>query len=543
MTSFSKKNVWMFDIFFLLFFLISIFFIMLGTRPLSIPDEANYAEIAREMFHSKDYFTPYLNGIKFFEKPVLLYWFGVGIAKIFGLHLWSLRSVNAILAIFGCLITYFTAKKIYDHKTGIIAACILGTSMLYFILAHMYTMDLSISVLIAMTLYAFIIGVKEPSHRFFYFIMASIAAGLAVLMKGLMGIVLPFLIIGVWIALFREWKLIRLKEIVIYFAIVMAIALPWHIIVTLYHPEFLHFYFVEHHLSRFSSGDIGHLRPFWYYIPVVIMGFFPWIIFLPQALIKTFSKGKKIEIFFSCYAIIIFLFFSISKAKLIPYVLPMFPPLAILIAHYVKNSLTLKRHYIFLCILSGIVALSCVLFTKFWQVADPELTSFYLNIAAGILITGSFIGYFFSDKKPLFAIYSTILMGAIIGILLIIMLPAMDRLTIYPLTQILKPILQNEDEVIAFNHHYQDLSFYLERRVNILNSRKLFSFGMQHQKNHAWMMDDRDLDLLWQSQQRVFAIMDIEQYQKIPEKYRHLVFHLWGQTSKNVLVSNMPLDS
>ncbi len=545
----SSPKTWrLFDIFFLFIFLTILFFIMLGTRPLSIPDEANYAEIAREMFVSKDYFTPYLNGIKFFEKPVLLYWLGVGFAKIFGCNLWSLRSVNAMLALMGCIFTYFTAKKLYDHKTGIISACILATSMLYFILAHMYTMDLSISVLIAFTLFSFILGATDTHTRFFYFTMASIAMGFAILMKGLMGIVLPLMIIGVWITLFQEWRLIRFKEIGVYFAIVMLIAVPWHWIVTLQNPEFLHFYFVEHHLSRFSSGDIGHLQPFWYYIPIIIMGLFPWIIFLPKALLHSFPrsfhhlKAKKIKIFFSLYAILIFLFFSISKAKLIPYVLPIFPPLAILIGNYVKNAVNLKKEYIVLCIFSFILAGACFLFTKYWQVADRDLTNFYLYIIASVIIVGSLLGYFFSKKKPDYAIYSTIAMGAMLGLLLIKALPAMDRLTILPLTQILKPILQEEDEVIAFNHHYQDLSFYLDRRVDILNSRKLFAFGMQHQKNHDWMIDDRQLNALWQSHQRVFAIMDIEDYHAMPERYQHLHFYPWGQTSKNILVSNRLLE-
>lgn len=541
MLSPSRKMLRAFDIFFLFIFLVSIFFMMLGVRPLSIPDEANYAEIAREMFVTHDYFTPYLNGIKFFEKPILLYWLGVFIAKIFGFHLWSLRAVNAVLGIAGCFFTYLTAKKLYDHKTGIIAACILATSMLYFILAHMYTMDLSISVLMAMTLYAFILGVKDPAHRLQYFIIAAIAAGFAILMKGLMGIVLPAMIIIAWIAVFQEWKLIRLKEIGICFIITLLIAAPWHWIVSLQNPEFLHFYFVEHHLSRFSSGEIGHLRPFWYYVPVVFMGLFPWIVFLPETMISSFRKDKKIEMFFSLYAIIIFLFFSISKAKLIPYVLPMFPPLAILMAHHIKNAANLKKNYIILCLLSILIAVGAFVFTKFYEVQDPNLSQFYLYLIGNVVIAGSFVGYYFSVKTPDYAIYSTIIMGAILGLLLISILPAMDRLTILPLTKILSPIIQPDDEVVAFNHHYQDLSFYLERRVNILNSRKLFAFGITHQQNHDWMIDDRQFHALWQSPKRVFAIMDIEQFHHLPPRYEQYVFYLWGSTSKNVLVSNVPL--
>ncbi|HEX2549797.1 MAG TPA: glycosyltransferase family 39 protein, partial [Gammaproteobacteria bacterium] len=478
---------------------------------------------------------------------VLLYWLGVGVAKIFGLNIWSLRAVNALLAVLGCLFTYFTAKKLYDRKTGIIAACVLATSMLYFILAHMYTMDLTITVFMEITLFSFILGVTHPKQQFFYFIIAAISTGFAVLAKGLMGIVLPLMIIGLWLSIFRAWKLLKLKEIITCVSIFLMITLPWHLVVAWLNPEFLHFYFMDHHFSRFSSGEVGHLRPFWYYLPVLLMGLFPWVVFLPNAIIQSLPVSarqlpdKKISLFFSLYAISIFLFFSISKAKLIPYILPIFPPLAIVLSVYLKNTVNLKKNYLALSVFSVIFMVGGVAFTKYWEVADLVSTHLFLSMACIVALTGSLIGYFFAAKKPFYSILSTIIMGGILGILSILIIPKMDRLTIYPLTQILKPILTIEDEVIAFNHHYQDLSFYLARKVDILNSRKLFAFGMQHQKAHAWMIEDVDLTKLWESSKRVFAIMDKEQYENLPARYQHLTFYLWGQTSKNVLVSNVAL--
>jgi 4-amino-4-deoxy-L-arabinose transferase-like glycosyltransferase len=366
----------------------------------------------------------------------------------------------------------------------------------------------------------------------------------AVLTKGLIGLVLPVLVMGLWIVFFQEWRLLRVFEIACYLAVFALIAVPWHFLVSLQNPEFLHFYFVEHHFSRFSSGDVGHLRPFWYYIPVVLLGLFPWVVFLPQTFLHAWRKyhDKKIEYFFMMYALVILIFFSISKAKLIPYVLPIFPPLAILIARFLRQAPTLQRSYGVLVFFGSVLSAGCLLFTKYWQVFDLNSTNNYLRIAACILIVGSILGYYFSRKNRHLALISTIVMGGLLGIILMAALPKMDRLTIFPLTQILKPQLKNEDEVVAFNHHFQDLSFYLERRVNILNSRKLFAFGMAHQQNHDWMMDDKKFNEDWLSAKRVFAVMDIEQYQKIPERYQHLNFYLWGKTSKNVLVSNVPLN-
>src|SRR5579862_5436728 len=115
----TTATSWWFDLAFLTFFIGVLFFFLLGERPLFVPDEGRYAEIAREMAASGDYVTPYLNHIKYFEKPILFYWLGVGAIKLGGLHIWSIRSINALLGLLGCLLTYFTARKLYDRRTGL----------------------------------------------------------------------------------------------------------------------------------------------------------------------------------------------------------------------------------------------------------------------------------------------------------------------------------------------------------------------------------------------------------------------------------------
>ena len=202
---------WWLDIFFLLIVLGGLFFILLGSRPLFTPDEGRYAEIAREMVMRSDYVTPYLNGIKYFEKPILFYWLGAAAIKLGGLNLWSVRSINALLGLLGCLLTYVTARKLYDRMTGLLAAMILGTSVLYFVMAHMVSLDLPVTVFLTMSMYSFLLGSQEPRDRVrrFYLWGASTAAALAVLTKGLIGIVFPIMVISVWMAIMHEWRLLK----------------------------------------------------------------------------------------------------------------------------------------------------------------------------------------------------------------------------------------------------------------------------------------------------------------------------------------------
>jgi len=149
----------------------SLFFLFLGSRPLSIPDEGNYAEIIREMVETGNYITPFLNGIKFFEKPILLYWLSALAIKIGGVNLWSIRSANALLAMMTCLMTYITGTKLYNRQTGMVAALILSTSILFFSLAHMLTTDMVVSTFMTCTLFSFLLGISEKQtiKRLFYF--------------------------------------------------------------------------------------------------------------------------------------------------------------------------------------------------------------------------------------------------------------------------------------------------------------------------------------------------------------------------------------
>lgn len=557
MQSTSKPSSWWVDILFLTLILGTLFFILLGSRLLFVPDEGRYAEIAREMVVSRDYVTPYLNSIKYFEKPALFYWLESAAIHLGGLNLWSLRSVNALLGLLGCLLTYCTTRKLYDRTTGLFAALILGTSLLYFVMAHMISLDLPVTVFLSLTLYAFLLATQESHATSRRWLMwgAAIAAACAVMTKGLIGMVFPGMIIVAWLTLTGGWsqlkKLYLLSSIFIFFLV----AAPWHILVGQRNPEFYYFYFIRQHFLRYTMLKIGHYQPAWFFIPNLILGFFPWIIFLPLAVVKTFPRSwkqcqkNKIELFFLLWAALIFIFFSFSKSKLIPYILPVFPPLAILVAHYLRQAilhkpkLEIKVSYICLFIFSTLIA--CVLFIFPHQIAipDPKTAAFYLDLAAIFLMIGMIVATYHAFKNHIeMAVISTIATTWFFLSFFHAALPSMDTRTIAPLTILLKPILTSEDEVTAYNQYYQDLPFYLERRVNILNWKNELRLGMEYQDTSEWMIKDPIFMQRWDSQKRMFAIMGKEEYQKFQTQYPQRKSYWMGETLTNVLISNQPVD-
>ena len=154
------RSSWLKDLL-LLTLITSLFFgAFLGTRNLSAPDELRYSEIPREMIANHDYVIPRINGVKYFEKPPLFYWMQVASIKTFGLNEWSLRFATAFMGVLGVLATYLFARRLYNRKTGWVAALILSSMSLYFAMAHVITLDMTVSVFITMSIYLFYLATQ-----------------------------------------------------------------------------------------------------------------------------------------------------------------------------------------------------------------------------------------------------------------------------------------------------------------------------------------------------------------------------------------------
>lgn len=482
----SPKN-WLVDIFGLTLFCALLCFIFLGSRPLYIPDEGRYAEIAREMLVDYDFITPHLNAIKYFEKPPLFYWLGSIAFYLGGINLWSIRSVNALLSIFCCLFTYICTRQLYDRNTALLSACILATSSLFFVMSHMVSLDLTLTFFMSACFYCFLLGVNAHKIKVSYIYAATLFAALAVLTKGLIGVLLPLLVIFLWMGITQQFFLLKQLPIFNSLCLFLILTLPWHVLVSYRNPEFPYFYFVKQQLLRYSTEQIGHLQPLWFFIPWLLLGFFPWSIFLLQVMRKNIklifkNNNNQIELqqlFFCLWVLVIFVFFSFSKSKLIPYILPLFPALAILTAQYLT-----EKHLLRIAII--MIASGAILFT----------------ISLSSLAT-------------------------------------LEKGNIFPLATTLKKYLRSEDEVITYKRYYHDLPFYIQKRITIVNWKNELAFGMQHQNTKEWMIDEATFFKRWQNNNRVFALMNKHDYEHLIPKLKGRFF-LLGKTLNNVLVSNYP---
>ena len=262
----------------LLTVLTSLFFgLFLGSRPLSVPDEGRYAEIPREMAVTGDWVTPRLNGVKYFEKPPLVYWFTALSIKLFGLSEWSVRLAPALFSLLGCLSVYAAGTIFYGRRAGILSAIVLATSVLYYALSRTLILDMPVTALLSLSLCSFLIGLREPDgwkRRALLYVFYA-GCGLTMLTKGLIGIVIPGMIIFVWMLVMNQWSILRSLYLPSGIALFLLVAAPWHILVQRANPEFFQFYFIHEHFERYLTKVHARYKPFWYFIPVLAGGSSP----------------------------------------------------------------------------------------------------------------------------------------------------------------------------------------------------------------------------------------------------------------------------
>lgn len=547
---------WAIDFFLLTLVIGTCFVLFLGSHPLGVPDEARYAEIPREMVATGNYLTPHLNYVKYFEKPPLFYWMQASAIKLAGLSEWTLRAPNALMALFGCLLIYGVGRKLYDRRTGVAASIILATNLLYFAMAHIVTLDMTFTVLSSASLFFFLLGTQNNTqHKRSCFYSAYAFAALAVLAKGLVGLLFPLLIVGAWLALINEWRVLRHIYLGTGLVLFLVISLPWHILVQIKNPEFFHFYFIEQHFLRYLTKWTGRYKPDWFFIPVLLGGFFPWIIFLFQAIAEHLPKSwasrqqNKKELFLLLWPLLIFIFFSFSDSKLVPYLLPIFPPLALLTAHYLTKtwdtttSVNMKRYYsgllVFIALTTG--GLVFVSQHKFAHIDFSNARSTLGYLAVFWTIGAGIATWCAEYKKNRAAFFVTAGSTAFALCLILSGVSQIDIGSIKPLVLTLQPLLKPNDQVVSYEHYYQDLPYYLQRRVTVVDWHGELTFGMQHQDTSAWMITNQQFLILWKSPQRIYAFAD-------EKGYRHLLalmpdsLYIIAQQGKNILITNHKTD-
>src|SRR5215470_919898 len=294
-----------------------VWFAGLEYRGLFMPDEGRYADIAREMLDSNDWVTPRLNGIKYLEKPPLQYWATAGIFALFGFDEWTARLWPAITGVLCIAFTAFAAFRLARGPSWALAALALAGSWGFFLGGQFLTLDMGLTFFLTAALLSFVLGlqpgVSPPAERN-WMLLAWTALACAVLSKGLVSIVIPGLALAVYAAVERDLSPLRRMHWLPGLALFAAIVVPWFVLVQEKNPEFFRFFFVHEHFERFALPDHHRPGPWWYFVPVLLVGLWPWTPVVPTAIARGWrapaAGGFRLDRFLVIWAAVIVAFFS-----------------------------------------------------------------------------------------------------------------------------------------------------------------------------------------------------------------------------------------
>lgn len=318
-----------------------LFFFRLGERALWDIDEGMHAATSKDMVLSGDWLTPQYNGEKFYDKPPLHNWLVAISFLFFGFTEFAARLPAALLGL-GCVMaTYVMGRNISRPLAAFLSAVVLATSAEYMILSRVVVHDISLAFFITLALVLFYSGYRQERHRRLLFLLGYAAMGFAVLAKGPVGVLLPAMVIGLFLILKKQLRFLKEMQLGWGILILLAVASPWYIIISLKDPDYFKYFFITQNLGSFLSGEARHPEPIYYYIPVLMGGLFPWSIFLPLALYRVLRERRAAlddgMLFALIWLGVVFIFFSVASSKLGTYILPLFPAASLLIGALWSN--------------------------------------------------------------------------------------------------------------------------------------------------------------------------------------------------------------
>jgi 4-amino-4-deoxy-L-arabinose transferase-like glycosyltransferase len=489
------------------------FMIFLGRLPLLEPDEGRYAEIPREMLVRGDFITPYLNHVKYFEEPPLHYWLNAFSLATFGRNEFAARFPSALLGLGGVLLTYFVGRRVFGRREGLFGALVLGSSLGYLVLGRMNSIDMTLTFCMAATLGFFLMASRDGERRkgLFYHLFYLFAA-LTVLAKGLIGIVLPGGIIFSYLLFTKRWRLLREMRVVTGGLLFLAVCAPWFVLVSLKNPEFPRFFFIHEHFQRFLTKVHKRYEPPWFFIPIILFGMIPWTFFLPDAARNIWKTRDHRKVYLALWVGVIFAFFSASSSKLIPYMLPVFPALALLLGATISEAFdrdvrSLRKTSFATAAFLCVAGLGVVLYP--YLASNAKITTDGALLIGAVLLVGGLLSLAALLKGRREALFALLCLTACIsGVIAppVIFARSVERKSSRELARIVRERYPDVP-LVSYGFYRQDLPFYSGKRVIIAGSSGELEFGREQEKESGWFIGPAAFFSLWDSPRQVVTLI------------------------------------
>ena len=397
-------------------------------------------------------------------------------------------------------------------------------------MAGYVNMDLQVAVCVSGALLCFWLGIWQElrAKRWSWLIAAYVFVALGVLFKGLMGLVLPMLVIGLWIVLFNQWRVIKRMLLPLGLILVLIIDLPWFISMQKHYAIFSYYFFYFEQFARYVGHSYNNAMPFYFYIGVILLGMFPWSIYIysaiKQACVAQWQQRKtSITLFLLLWVLVILIFFSIPQSKIVSYILPVFIPLALLFAHYLSEN-SAKNNQVASWIYS-VFSLSCaiVLFAlAFGHKFFHTPLRFYLALLAGIFLLQAIVVFIYRSSE-LKVVFKAVTVYAVLILLVAVsaarFVPSPNNAL--PLAPYLASHLNSANRLVIYRTYNEGLALYFPARPVVVvenwQDPKLatqdspighFAWAIPYQPQvRHWLWQPSRFWQQWQHQ-RLYVVMD-----------------------------------
>ncbi|HVY82753.1 MAG TPA: glycosyltransferase family 39 protein [Steroidobacteraceae bacterium] len=511
-------------------------FATMGWRPLLEPDEGRYAEVPREMWVSGDWVTPRLNGVKYFEKPVLQYWATAAMYSLFGVREWTGRFWSCALAFLCIPMTYVFARWLYGSKdTAVAAAAALAINPFFLIIGQLNLLDSALTFFLSAALFAYLRAGGAPdgsAQERRWMLVASLALGLAVLTKGIVALVLAGATLVIHTVLTREVRALRRWHLLLTLPLFLLVTVPWFVVVSLRNPEFPGFFFIHEHFERFLTNEAQRTGPVWYFVPCALLAVLPWIAHVWPALRRATvggprHPGKSAVWFLLIWCAVVFAFFSVSHSKLPPYIMPLMPALAVVLAPRIAERPAALRHAMW--ITSGLIVLvaGALLVAARRKAEVPTEMLMWSSVAAIVVVA-----VLLSRARA----WAVVAVGAILGFQALMMsysaLPPVR--TSKQLVAEIQPLVGPHTELFSVDQYRQSVPPYLGRTLRVVRYRGELDFGFrQDGSNYIPTLDAFIAE--WSSARDALAFVAPDRIDEL--RARGVPFHVRAADGRSVVVS------
>lgn len=529
--------------------LAAIWFLLPVGRPLSNPDEGRYAEISREMLLSGNWVTPRLDDLAYLEKPPLQYWASTLAYRGFGANEWSARLCMTLSAWLDVVFVFLLARRLWGLRAGVIAAALLASTVLHFVMGQLLTLDMTFTFLLTTMLCCFCLAqVSRDIDRLEsggWMLLSWSMLALATLTKGFVAPVIAGMVVILYTFWQRDWKVWRTLHLVPGMCIFLLITAPWFVLVARANPDFLQFFFIHEHLLRYVTERAQRVEPWWYFIAILAAGVLPWLWQMTAALAQgwraTVAPGKfdvsRLLWVWCCFVLV---FFSLSGSKLAPYILPVLPPLALLTAARASSDPMRGLGFSAWILLTAAMALIAYTLIAPSVADDPivrdiayEMRPVALANALIAAIAALFYHRAAANEQPVHAVVS-LAAGWFLGLALLFATVGHDgSLRSGRNLAAAIPAELADAPVFSVQTYDQSLPFYLRRTVILVDYRGELDYGQQREPVKS--IDMPGFERRWMAASRAVAIMSHETY--AAEAARGLPMRVLGKDRHRVAVS------